>query len=151
RPVERVQGGEPVVPGLTEPFGVAVHDGIVYWTDHDGVKAATADGGSSVFTINMQATPEWLATDDSGVFWTHFYTTCLGQSSLAGLSLSELGDKDCNGMCDGKVALDHGYVYSVREPPCKGPPCVNCVFRVAKDGGPTDVLVQNQDGIIAVA
>ena len=59
----------------TSPMGVAIHNGVVYWTDYQAggtVMSVPAAGGAPTTLATNQDWPYAIAVDDSNVYWTNY-------------------------------------------------------------------------------
>lgn len=141
---------ETFITGLEAPIGLALHDGVAYWAEMGKVTgvtlAAKADAGSW-----KAAGPESVVADESGIYWGHYYTECVGHAPLDGGPSRLLGA--CEGTYGGQIALDADHVYVAVDlqngstctgPDCCGPDDTGCVLRIPKKGGAAMYYAQGE-------
>lgn len=65
-------GGEPpqaLSLQLTSPWGIAVDENYVYWTDHTLVSAIPHDGGDAIELADFQNVARTILVDDDWIYW----------------------------------------------------------------------------------
>jgi hypothetical protein len=144
---------EPVTTAL-DPFGIALHAGMVYWTDGSNVHGAPVGATAPTKTWFGAEAVRGLAVDDSGVYWGYYDQACLGRALHTSNVPTTLGA--CAGTFGGKMAVDATHVYwVVRQqngspctsgPDCCGPSDTGCVMRIDKEGKePASFFVQAEE------
>jgi hypothetical protein len=68
------------------PAEIVAVDGLVSWTEGDGVKSCASGGGSAPTTLSSSSWPQGIAQDDAYVYWTEIDDKYVGRVMKCAIS-----------------------------------------------------------------
>jgi sugar lactone lactonase YvrE len=125
-------------------LAIATRGGIVYWVSGDAVMAVPTAGGTPKTLASGQAGPDYIAVDDTNVYWTNVR----GNGTIMRLPVSGGTPATfATSTGDARLALDATNIYFTNI----GASAANAVVRQPLDGGAPTTLVTGQSAPEGIA